>query len=152
MSEEWKWLKKLLEMPYCLLTLIVYMALVSTVAVCMVNKRVKQIIYYSIKRKRSVWGKLIPLRMYLLLISGHHQIPYACQYNPRFVYFLPTYWSSFMYCDLWPCMDSIQEQFIVAYLQYVWIRYSNSNYSLAAPQGFSDCFWRRNLLRVVSRL
>ena len=23
-------------------------------------------------------------------------------YNPRFVYFLPTFWSSFMYCDLWP--------------------------------------------------
>ena len=29
-------------------------------------------------------------------------IPYARHYNPRFVYFLPTSWSSFMYCDLWP--------------------------------------------------
>ena len=23
-----------------------------------------------------------------------------CHYNPRFVYFLPSFWSSFMYCDL----------------------------------------------------
>ena len=30
------------------------------------------------------------------------QIPYARHYKPRFVYFLPTFWSSFMYCDLWP--------------------------------------------------
>ena len=29
-------------------------------------------------------------------------LPYARHYNPRFVYFLPTFWSSFMYCDLWP--------------------------------------------------
>ena len=28
-------------------------------------------------------------------------LPYARQYNPRFVYFLPTFWSSLMYCDLW---------------------------------------------------
>ena len=28
-------------------------------------------------------------------------IPYARHYNPRFVYLLPTFWSSFKYCDLW---------------------------------------------------
>ena len=27
-------------------------------------------------------------------------LPYARHYNPRFVYFLPTFWSSFMYFDL----------------------------------------------------
>ena len=62
----------------------IYMALFSTVAVCMVNKRVRQIIYYSKKRRRSVWGKLIPLRMCLLLISGHLQIEGFfddCQYS-----------------------------------------------------------------------
>ena len=29
-------------------------------------------------------------------------LPYARHYNPRFVYFSSTFWSSFMYCDLWP--------------------------------------------------
>ena len=28
-------------------------------------------------------------------------LPYARHDNPQFVYFLPTFWSSFMNCDLW---------------------------------------------------
>ena len=28
------------------------------------------------------------------------QLQHSLHYNPRFVYFLPTFWSSFMYCDL----------------------------------------------------
>ena len=29
------------------------------------------------------------------------QFTYTHHYNPRFVYFSLTFWSSFMYCDLW---------------------------------------------------
>ena len=31
-----------------------------------------------------------------------NELPYTRHYNPQFVYFFPTFWSSFMYCDLWP--------------------------------------------------
>ena len=47
-------------------------------------------------------------------------IPYACHYNPRFVYFLPTFWSSFMYCDLWP---------------YVWLVFKSGFKSRAGYSG-----------------
>ena len=34
--------------------------------------------------------------------KNYFHLPYARHYNPRFVYFLPTFWRSLMYCDLWP--------------------------------------------------
>ena len=34
-------------------------------------------------------------------ISQSTSIPYVRHYNPRFVYFLPTFQSSYMYCVLW---------------------------------------------------
>ena len=37
------------------------------------------------------------------------ELPYARHYKPRLVYFLPTFWSSFMYCDLWPYVWLINE-------------------------------------------
>ena len=40
--------------------------------------------------------------IYNFIIFCDCATPYARHYNPRFVYFLPTFWSSFMYCDLWP--------------------------------------------------
>ena len=43
--------------------------------------------------------------------SSNIYLLYPCHYNPRFAYFLPTFWSSFMYCDLWP---------------YVWLVYKSS--------------------------
>ena len=36
------------------------------------------------------------------LPAKFHCIPYARPYNLRFVYFLLTFWISFMHCDLWP--------------------------------------------------
>ena len=50
-------------------------------------------------------------------------VPYACHYNPRFVYFLPTFWSSFMYCDIWP---------------YVWLVFK------------SGLQWRASVLKHIS--
>ena len=41
-------------------------------------------------------------------------IPYARHYNPRFVYILPLFWSSFMNCDLWP---------------YVWLVFKSGKWS-----------------------
>ena len=64
-------------------------------------------------------------------------IPYARHYDPRFVYFLLTFWSSFMYCDIWP---------------YVWLVFksglkSRAGYSGARTVGLfkSDkSFWGDN--------
>ena len=52
--------------------------------------------------------------------SEPRYIPYACHYNPWFVYFLPTFWSSFMYCDLWP---------------YVWLVFKSGFKSRAGYSG-----------------
>ena len=53
-------------------------------------------------------------------------IPYAHHYNPRFVYFLPTFWSpktffsrGFFLKTLALCMVSIQERVIVAHGRYL---------------------------------
>ena len=46
-----------------------------------------------------------------------NNLPYARHHNPPFVYFLPTFWSSFM----WPlalCMVSIQERVMLARVQF----------------------------------
>ena len=55
-------------------------------------------------------GPLSPVAY--LIPSSSVLIPYACHYNPQFVYFLPTFWSSFMYCYLWP---------------YVWLAFKSGN-------------------------
>ena len=36
------------------------------------------------------------------ICTPNEYIPYARHYKPRLVYFLPTFRSAFMYCDLWP--------------------------------------------------
>ena len=52
-------------------------------------------------------------------------IPYAHHYNLRCVYFLLTFWSSFMYCDIWPYVWLVlksgfrQERVIVARVRYI---------------------------------
>ena len=49
----------------------------------------------------ELFSHTYPLKSLFSIYFSFH-IPYARHYNPRFVYFLPPFWSSFMYCDLWP--------------------------------------------------
>ena len=53
----------------------------------------------------SMWSNLISL----------FYIPYVRHYNPRFVYFKPTFWRSKMFFQkiLLLCMASIQERFVI---------------------------------------
>ena len=44
-------------------------------------------------------------------------LPHAHYYNPRFVYFLSTFLSSFRYCDLWP---------------YVWLVFKRVRYIISS--------------------
>ena len=48
------------------------------------------------------WKSILKDRGIQILHKGRLYLPYARHYNPRFVYFLPTFWKSFIYCDLWP--------------------------------------------------
>ena len=62
--------------------------------------------FYRAKNQKLPSGICTLLHIYThrTFFAGTHgnHIPYAPNYIPRFVYFLPTFWSSFMYCDL--CM------------------------------------------------
>ena len=53
-----------------------------------------------------VWGVRYPWRFWMIPLW----LLYERHYNPRFVYFLPTFWNSFMYCYLWP---------------YVWLEFNS---------------------------
>ena len=64
--------------------------------------------------------KLIWSWMQQCFCSHFFCIPYARHYNPQFVYFLPTFWSSFMYSDLWP---------------YVWLVFKSGFKSRAGYSG-----------------
>ena len=46
--------------------------------------------------------KIVWIIIYIKKKYIYIYIPYARHYNPRFVYFLSIFRSSFMYCDLWP--------------------------------------------------
>ena len=46
------------------------------------------------------WCTLCTNPILIALYKVKH-VPNARHYNPRFVYFLSTFWSLFMYCDLW---------------------------------------------------
>ena len=69
--------------------------------------------------------------VFAYLFKNLFNIPYARHYNPRFVYFLPTFWGSFMYCDLSP---------------YVWLVFKSNFYSRGGYSGvctvIEPCFYK----------
>ena len=84
------------------------------------NESQKGFFKFELQKKRFLnWAMLFDKSPSLLLLQLTW-LPYARQYNPRFVYFLPTFWSSFMYCDLWP---------------YVWLVFKSGFESRAGYSG-----------------
>ena len=62
---------------------------------------------FSIENFSTIWLRWLSTLAFKVYFWGQKLIlweiiPYERHYNPRFVYFLPTFWSSFMYCELWP--------------------------------------------------
>jgi hypothetical protein len=48
-----------------------------------------------------VFTSQVFIQIGILVIPMYRTRAIITRDNPRFVYFLPTFWSSFIYCDLW---------------------------------------------------